>query len=650
MKLTLAQKIIKNHLVSGNLFEGREVTIRIDQTLTQDSTGTMAYLQFEQLGKDRVETELSVSYVDHNMLQTGYQNADDHYFLQTIAARYGIHFSRPGNGVCHQVHLERFSRPGSTLLGSDSHTPTSGGVGMLAIGAGGMDVALAMAGESFTMPRPQIIHVNLTGRLPDWVTAKDVILTILGRLSVSGGVGSIIEYGGEALSTLTVPERATLTNMGAELGATTSIFPSDEITRQYFIAQSREEDFIPLAADEGATYDRVIEVNLSELVPMVAKPYSPDNVVPAEDLSDVKISQVCIGSCTNSSYIDMMRVAEILRNRTVHPEVSLAIAPGSKQVLTMLAESGGLAAMLTAGARLLESGCGPCIGMGQAPRTDGASLRTINRNFYNRSGTASAKVYLCSPEVAVVSALTGGITDPRRTDYELPQVETPAEFTVNDNMIIPPLPIEAARQVEIVRGPNIQPFPVGKAPEEGDLTHEVLIVLGDDISTDHIMPSTAALLPFRSNVPKLAQHCLEPCDPTFPQRAQEAGGGFIVAGKNYGQGSSREHAALAPVQLGIRAVIAISFARIHLANLINNGILPFNFIDPADYDLIEQGDILTLPDLAIQIREAGNGKNVKLINETKGKTIELYLPAGSQQIEYLLHGGRLLYTKTRSKS
>ncbi|MGB3985856.1 MAG: aconitate hydratase, partial [Limnochordia bacterium] len=611
MGLNLTQKLIKSHLVEGTMVPGAEIGIRIDQTLTQDSTGTMAYLQLEAMEIDRVKTKLSVAYVDHNMLQEGFENADDHLYIQTVAAKYGIFFSRPGNGICHQVHLERFGVPGQTLLGSDSHTPTNGGLGMLAIGAGGLDVAAAMAGQPYFLTMPKVVKVELTGKLAAFVTAKDIILELLRRLTVKGGVGKIFEYTGAALADLTVPERATIANMGAELGATTSVFPSDEVTRAFLRAQGREEAWIELKADPDAEYDQVIVIDLNELEPLAAKPHSPDNVAKVREIGPIKVDQVAIGSCTNSSYQDLMKVARILKGKAVHSGVSLVISPGSRQVLAMLAENGALADLINAGARILEAGCGPCIGMGQAPASNAVSLRTFNRNFKGRCGTLSADVYLVSPETAAASAVFGVLADPRGLDVDL-DVPMPEKFLINDNMIIPPA-LEP-EQVEIIRGPNIKPFPQN-TPLKGSLEGKVLIKLGDHITTDHIMPSNAKLLPFRSNIPYLAQYCLTPCDPEFPRRAEENGGGIIVGGENYGQGSSREHAALVPLYLGIKAVIAKSFARIHRANLINSGIIPLTFTDPSQYDQVRESDLLEIEDVESQL---GSGSEIVLHNRTQG--------------------------------
>lgn len=617
---------------------GEEIAIKIDQTLTQDSTGTMAYLQFEAMDVPQVRTKRSVAYVDHNTLQTGFENADDHRYIQTVAAKHGIYFSRPGNGICHQVHLERFGRPGYTLLGSDSHTPTGGGIGMLAIGAGGLDVAVAMAGGPYHLTMPKVCKVVLEGRLQPWVTAKDIILELLRRLTVKGGVGKIFEYAGEGLKYLTVPERATIANMGAELGATTSIFPSDDVTYTFMKAQEREDDWIELKADEDASYDEEITINLSELEPLIAKPHSPDNVDTVRNVGPIEVDQVCIGSCTNSSYLDLMKVANILKGKTVHPNVSLVISPGSKQVYTMLAENGALAYLIDSGARILESACGPCIGMGQAPATNAISIRTFNRNFYGRSGTMSAKVYLASPEVAAATAIRGVLTDPRELG-EYPEIDMPTKFLVNDNSIIPPA--EEPEKVEIIRGPNIKPFPINKK-----LAHvvegEVLLIMEDNITTDHIMPSNAKLLPYRSNIPYLSDYCLTPVDPTFPERAKKAKGGILVAGHNYGQGSSREHAALVPLYLGIKAVIAKSFARIHEANLINSGILPLVFKDEEDYERIDKGDILEINNAREQV---SRGEAITVKNKTKDYEFEVELNISPRLREVLLAGGLLNYTK-----
>lgn len=634
MGMTIAEKIISSHLVSGEMTPGSEIALRIDQTLTQDATGTMAYLQFEAMGIDRVKTELSVAYIDHNTLQSGFENADDHRYIQTVAKKYGLRFSRPGNGICHQVHLERFGIPGKTLIGSDSHTPTGGGIGMLAFGAGGLDVAVAMGGGAYRIEMPRIVRVNLTGSLSPWVSAKDVILEILRRLSVKGGVGKIIEYGGPGVSSLSVPERATITNMGAELGATTSVFPSDDVTLAFMKAQGRQADYVPLSADADAVYDETVDVDLSSLVPLAACPHSPDNVRKVSEIGPIKIDQVCIGSCTNSSYMDMMKVAAILKGRTVSPDVSLSVAPGSKQVFTMLARNGALADMIAAGARVLECACGPCIGMGQSPKSAGISLRTFNRNFLGRSGTKDAGVYLVSPEVAAVSAVTGYLTDPR-TFGECPSVTMPGEFSVNDNMIELPAPESEAASVTVERGPNIKPFPLSeKLPDS--LEKECILKVGDNITTDHIMPAGSKILPYRSNIPYLSKYCFAVCDESFPERAKQSGGGIVVGGSNYGQGSSREHAALVPLYLGIRAVITKSFARIHKANLINSGILPLVFADPSDYDRIEQGDLLVLP--AVK-EELASGAEITLTDKTKGFSCKLICDCSERQREMLMYGG-----------
>ena len=637
--MNISQKLISSHLVSGEMKPGAPIAIRIDQTLTQDSTGTMAYLQFEAIGIDRVRTKRSVAYIDHNMLQAGFENADDHKYIQTVTSKHGIYFSRPGNGICHQVHLERFSIPGQTLVGSDSHTPTCGAMGMLAIGAGGLDVAVAMGGGAYHIAMPKICRVYLTGKLPPMSSAKDVILTLLKMLSVKGGVGKIMEYAGPGVKTLSVPERATITNMGAELGATTSVFPSDEVTRAFMTAQGREADWSALEADADAAYDETIELDLSTVVPMIACPHSPDNVVPVSEVAGKKVDQVAIGSCTNSSYADMMKVAAILDGKTVPAHVSLVISPGSRQVLGMLAANGALAKMIAAGARVLETACGPCIGMGQAPATDAVSLRTFNRNFCGRSGTVSAQVYLVSPETAAISALAGVITDP--STYENPpQVTMPAHFTINDNMVV--APAASSADVDVVRGPNIKPFPVSK-PMADTLSGKVLTVLEDNITTDHIMPSNAKLLPYRSNIPYLAEYCLTPSDPDFPRKAKENGGGFIVGGSNYGQGSSREHAALAPLYLGVKGVLAKSFARIHAANLINNGILPLEFADPADYDRMTEGAEVVIADARAQVEAAA--KTGAMTVCVGGKEIPVRLAISERQAKMLLAGGLLNYTK-----
>ena len=640
MGMTIAQKIIKNHLVEGEMVVGTDIGLRIDQTLTQDATGTMAYLEFEAMGVPRVKTERSVAYIDHNTLQTGFENADDHRFIQSIAKKHGIWYSRPGNGICHQVHLERFGIPGKTLIGSDSHTPTGGGIGMLAMGAGGLDVAVAMGGGTYYITMPSMVRVNLTGRLPAWVSAKDIILEVLRRMSVKGGVGKIVEYGGEGVKTLTVPERATITNMGAELGATTSIFPSDEITRSFLKAQGREQDYTELSADPDAVYDEVIEINLSELEPLAAAPHSPDNVKTIEELEGEKIDQVLIGSCTNSSYLDLMRVAAILKGKTVHPDVSLGIAPGSKQVYNMLAANGALADIIASGARILECACGPCIGMGQSPNSGGISLRTFNRNFEGRSGTKDGQVYLVSPETAAVSAIAGVFTDARKLGDAV-NIELPEHFMINDNMVTPPAPVEEADSVEILRGPNIKPFPVTQ-PLEENITAKTLLKVGDNITTDHIMPAGAKILPYRSNIPYLSKFCFAVCDEQFPERCKAEGKGIVVGGSNYGQGSSREHAALVPLYLGIKAVIVKSFARIHKANLINAGILPLEFVNETDYDSIDLMDELELADIRSII---DNGGTVKVTNKTKGTSFEVSCELSRRQRDIILAGGLLNYTR-----
>ena len=638
--MNIVEKVISSHLVSGELKAGSEVAIRIDHTLTQDSTGTMAYLQLEAMGVDRVKTKRSVAYVDHNMLQAGPENADDHKYLQTVAARHGVWFSRPGNGICHQVQLERFSLPGETLLGSDSHTPTCGAAGMLAIGSGGLDVAVAMAGGAYYFTMPKVCRVTLTGHLKPMVAAKDVILELLRRVGVKGGVGKIFEYFGEGLMSLSVPERATIANMGAETGATTSIFPSDRKTREFFAARGRAGDWRELLADPDAEYDEEITIDLSSLHPMAAQPNSPDNVTEVSKIAGLPIDQVCIGSCTNSSFCDMMRVAGILAGRHVAPNVSLTVSPGSRQVLKALAANGALAKLIAAGARVLECGCGPCIGMGQAPATDAVSLRTFNRNFYGRSGTPSAKVYIVGPETAAVSAVTGHLTDPETWDGGEPPYRVPELFDIDDGMLIRP-PRDGS-QVEVVRGPNIKPVPRTEPPAE-TLAGRALIKLGDNITTDHIMPSNAKLLPYRSNIPYLADFCLTPCDEDFPARAKAAGGGFIVAGENYGQGSSREHAALAPLYLGVKAVLAKSFARIHRANLLNNGILPLVFTSAEDYEAAAEGEEIVIAGAPGQIRAAAEGTPVTAT--LGGREVKLLLDITPRQRDILLAGGLLNYIR-----
>ena len=639
MGLTIAQKIIRDHLVSGEMIPGTEIALRIDQTLTQDATGTMAYLEFETMGIPRVRTERSVAYIDHNTLQSGFENADDHRYIQSVCRKHGVYFSRPGNGICHQVHLERFGKPGKTLIGSDSHTPTGGGLGMLSFGAGGMDVAVAMGGGAYYINMPKMFKVNLTGKLNPYVTAKDISLELLRILSVKGGVGAIIEWGGPGIATLSVPERATITNMGTELGATTSIFPSDEVTRAFLAAQDREEDYIPLASDPDAEYDRVIDIDLSTLKPMIACPHSPDNVVTVESLKDVKVDQVCIGSCTNSSLFDMLKVAAMLKNKTIAPGVSLSLSPGSRQVLTMLANCGALTDILASGARVLECACGPCIGMGFSPSSGGVSLRTFNRNFTGRSGTKDGQVYLVSPETAVASALTGYITDPT-TLGEAVDVTMPEKFTINDSAVLPPLSEDEAAAAEVLRGPNIKEFPKG-APFVDTLTAPMVLKVGDNITTDHIMPAGAKILPYRSNIPYMSRFCFEVCDPSFSGRAKAAGNSIVVGGSNYGQGSSREHAALVPMYLGVRCVIAKSFARIHIANLINAGILPLTFENPADYDDLEQDDTLRLTD----IKAGMVSGRITITDTTSGKTFTALCDLTQRQQAILLAGGLLNYTK-----
>ena len=639
MGLTLTEKILRAHIVDGEFKKGAEIGLKIDQTLTQDATGTMAYIEFEAIGVPRVRTERSVAYIDHNTLQNGFENADDHRFIGSVAKKHGIYFSRPGNGICHQVHLERFGVPGKTLIGSDSHTPTGGGLGMLAMGAGGLDVAVAMGGGAYYITYPKIVKIELVGKLRPWVSAKDVILEVLRRLSVKGGVGKVMEYVGEGVKTLFVPERATITNMGAELGATTSIFPSDEITRAFLAAEGRADVWSEQKADDDAVYDESLTIDLSSLSPMAACPHSPDNVKSLAELGEMKIDQVCIGSCTNSSLADMMKVAYILRGKTVAPNVSLAIAPGSKQVLNMLAENGALADMIAAGARVLESACGPCIGMGQSPNSGGVSLRTFNRNFLGRSGTKDAKVYLVSPEVAALSAVNGYLSDPT-TLGDMPEIKMPEKFLINDNMVELPASEADADKVEILRGPNIKPFPETH-PLENEIVCKVSLKVDDNITTDHIMPAGAKILPLRSNIPEISKHCFEVCDPEFPARAKALGKSVIVGGANYGQGSSREHAALAPLYLGVKAVITKSFARIHAANLINAGILPLTFADPADYDKLAEGDEIVLADIFAAV-EAGS----MTLTTKAGDKIKLDCAYSPRQIAILKAGGLLPYTKS----
>ena len=639
MGLTIAQKIIKAHMLSGDMTVGSEVALKIDQTLTQDATGTMAYLEFETMGLKRVKTEKSVAYIDHNTLQSGFENADDHRYIQSVAKKHGIYFSRPGNGICHQVHLERFGKPGKTLIGSDSHTPTGGGIGMLAMGAGGLDVAVAMGGGAYYITMPKMYKVNLTGKLNPFVTAKDVSLEILRILSVKGGVGAIIEWGGEGIKTLSVPERATITNMGTELGATTSIFPSDEITKAFLEAEGRGEDYVELSSDPDAVYDKVIDINLSELKPLIACPHSPDNIVTVESLKGTKVDQVCIGSCTNSSLFDMLKVAALLKGKVIDPGVSLSISPGSKQVLSMLSSCGALTDILASGARLLECACGPCIGMGFSPNSAGVSLRTFNRNFEGRSGTADGQVYLVSPETAVAAAITGYITDPRELG-DMPEITMPEAFKIDDSAVIPPASEEEAKDLEVLRGPNIKPFPT-EIPQEDSLTAQLALKVGDNITTDHIMPAGAKILPYRSNIPHLSQFCFGVCDTSFPERAKALGRSIIVGGSNYGQGSSREHAALVPMYLGVRAVITKSFARIHVANLINAGIMPLTFKNPEDYDKLTQGDKLTLSN----VFEGMDKGEITLTDETTGESFTLSCSFTERQKEILKAGGLLSFTK-----
>ncbi len=639
MGLTIAQKIIKAHKISGEMTVGCEVALKIDQTLTQDATGTMAYLEFETMGLKRVKTEKSVAYIDHNTLQSGFENADDHRYIQSVCKKHGIYFSRPGNGICHQVHLERFGKPGKTLIGSDSHTPTGGGIGMLAMGAGGLDVAVAMGGGAYYITMPKMYKVNLIGKLNPFVTAKDISLEILRILSVKGGVGAIIEWGGEGIKYLSVPERATITNMGTELGATTSIFPSDEVTKAFLEAEGRGEDYTELKSDDDAVYDKVIDIDLNELKPLIACPHSPDNIVTVESLKGTKVDQVCIGSCTNSSLLDMLKVAALLKGKTIDPSVSLSISPGSKQVLTMLADCGALSDILASGARVLECACGPCIGMGFSPNSAGVSLRTFNRNFIGRSGTADAGVYLVSPETAVAAAITGYITDPRLLG-NMPEVKMPESFKIDDSAVIAPADETEAESLEVLRGPNIKPFPEA-IPQEDTLSAELVLKVGDNITTDHIMPAGAKILPYRSNIPHLSQFCFGVCDTTFPERAKELGRSIIVGGSNYGQGSSREHAALVPMYLGVRAVITKSFARIHIANLINSGIMPLTFKNADDYDKLNQGDKLTLSN----VFEGMDKGEIVLENETTGESFILCCSFTERQKAILKAGSLLEYTK-----
>ena len=636
MGMTIAEKILKAHLVDGEMIKGQEIGLKIDQTLTQDATGTMAYLQFEAMGVDKVKTERSVAYIDHNTLQSGFENADDHKYIGTVAEKHGIYYSKAGNGICHQVHLERFGAPGKTLIGSDSHTPTGGGIGMLAFGAGGLDVAVAMGGGAYYIPMPKMVRVTLTGKLKPWVAAKDIILDVLRQMTVKGGVGKIVEYAGEGVKTLSVPERATITNMGAELGATTSIFPSDEVTKAFLEAQGRGDVYVPLSSDEDAVYDEEYTVDLNSLVPLAAMPHMPDNVKPVSEIGEIKVNQCCIGSCTNSSYYDMMKVAAILKGKTIHPDVSLTISPGSMQVFNMLAKNGALSDIIAAGARILECACGPCIGMGQSPESAGVSLRTFNRNFEGRSGTQDAQIYLVSPEVAAASALTGVLTDPR-TLGDAPVIEMPEHFDINDNLIVKPA--EDPSTVEVRRGPNIKPFPLGKELEES-YTGKIVLKTEDNITTDHILPAGAKLLPYRSNIPHYSNYCFINVDPKFPARCQENGGGVIVGGANYGQGSSREHAALVPLYLGVRAVLTKSFARIHKANLVNSGIIPLTFVNPDDYDKITLNDTISLPHIQEEIRD---GKQVTVV--VNGYEFKADCDVSERQRGALLAGGTLNYAK-----
>ncbi|CCL28846.1 TPA: aconitate hydratase [Clostridioides difficile] len=636
----IVYKIIKKHIVDGEAVAGSSIGIKIDQTLTQDSTGTMTYLQLEAMGIDKVKTKRSVAFVDHNMLQQGFENADDHKYIQTVADKYGVYFSKPGNGICHQVFLERFSTPGDTLLGSDSHTPTAGGVGMMAIGAGGLDVALAMAGGAYYIKAPKVCKVNLVGKLNNMISSKDIILEVLRKQTVKGGVGKVYEYGGEGVKSLSVPQRATITNMGAELGATTSIFPSDEKTLEFFKSQGREDAWIELKPDADAVYDEEITINLDELKPLAAKPHSPDNVDEVENIGKIKIDQVAIGSCTNSSYEDLMKVAQILKGNKVHKDVSLVIAPGSRQVMEMIARNGALADIISAGARILENSCGPCIGMGQSPGTDSVSLRTFNRNFYGRSGTLSAQVYLVSPEVAAVSAIKGVLTDPREFDIKFTNLDV-NEFLIDDSMIIKPA--DVGSNVEVVRGPNIKPFPLNTELSQS-IGGKVILKTEDNITTDHIMPSNAKLLPFRSNIPYLANYCFNTVDTEFPQRAKDNNGGFIVGGDNYGQGSSREHAALAPLYLGVKGVIVKSFARIHKANLINSGIIPMEFCDEKDYENISLLDNLEIPNI---LDNLGSGI-LEVKNTTKGTSFKVKVELSAKEVDVLKAGGKLNYTKNQA--
>lgn len=641
MGKSLTQKILEEHLVVGNYVPGTEIGIKIDQTLTQDATGTMAYLQFEAMGLKQVKTELSVSYVDHNTIQVGFENADDHKYLQTVAAKYGIIYSKAGNGICHQVHLERFGKPGKTLLGSDSHTPTGGGIGMIAIGAGGLDVAVAMGGGEFYLNCPKVYRINLEGTLKPWVSAKDVVLKMLQIFSVKGNVDVVMEYAGSGVKSLTVPERATITNMGAEMGVTTSIFPSDEETKKFLKAQGREQDWVELKADDDAQYDKVVDLDLSEIEPLAAAPHSPGNVVRVSDMKGLKVDQVMLGSCTNSSYKEIATAAKIMKGRRVHPDVSFGVAPGSRQVLQMAARDGYVSDLLSSGARLLEAACGFCIGNSQSPKSTGVSLRTSNRNFEGRSGTADARVYLVSPEVAAVSAIIGELTDPTKVNIEFPNVSMPEQFLIDDSMFI--FPKDNDKNVEVVRGPNIGTPPVNdKMPDT--IKGHIGIKVGDKITTDHIMPA-GARLKYRSNVPKYSEFVFEPIDPGFPKRAmadkKNGLATIIVAGESYGQGSSREHAALCPMYLGVKAIVAKSVERIHAANLVNFGIISLSFKNMADYDKLEQGDEIEIPDIKKKLE---NNEPIILVDKTKNLQIELGYNLSERQKNILYEGGLLSYT------
>ena len=643
MGKTLTHKIIEKNRMTGMPEADGEVTVKVNQTLTQDSTGTMVYLQLEAMNVEEIKTDLSVAYIDHNTLQTGFENADDHAFIKSAAAKYGIVYSKPGNGICHQLHLERFGKPGNILLGSDSHTPTGGGLGMLAIGAGGLDVAVAMAYGTYTLRVPKVMNIELLGRLEPWVSAKDTALYILKLLTVKGGVGYVIEYSGEGVKTLTVPERATITNMGAEIGATTSIFPSDKAVQDFLRRQGREMDYVPLTADSDASYDKKIIIDLGEIKPMVAKPHSPDNVEVVQNLKGVKVDQVAIGSCTNSSYTDLMKTAAILKGKKVHPDVSLVIAPGSSNILKMMAENGALADLIASGARIIEAACGPCIGMGQAPKSGGVSLRTFNRNFKGRCGTDTGEVYLVSPETAAVSAVTGYLTSPDAAGFEKPVIELPESFAVYDNYFI--FPSDKRDNVELVMGPNIKPFPVNKS-----ITHmlegKLLLKVSDNITTDDIMPSNAKLLPYRSNIPELSKYCFGTIVNDFKERAQKNGGGFILGGENYGQGSSREHAALVPLYLGVKAILTKSFARIHKDNLINSGILPLVLIDKSDYERFDEFDEIEMGNV---IEDLKSEKTVKVMNKTKGFEILCRFEGSETDVEILIAGGYLNYIESIGK-